>query len=218
MPNTVPLNSGDVEQQRFLAALRAGEASKRGDPYSTGFSDIDLSNAPRDRYGFPIWGGKVTREGPTHAAGAYQFQPGTWRAIAARYGLNFSSPRDQDAGAWYNAQERYARETGGRSLDADLDAGLFEQIRGALSREWTSLRDNPRQFLEVLTNGASAELAPGATDTTGTPGFFESPFAATSAYFVRGALILTGIAILLVALWALLSQNNLIPQAISLGK
>lgn len=213
--NPVPLNSGDPEQRNFLAALRAGEG---GDNYWIGFGGADLSSARRDRYGFPQWAGRVTREGPTHAAGAYQFQPGTWRAIASRYGLNFANPQDQDAGAWYNAQERYARETGGRSLDADLDAGLFEQIRQGLSREWTSLRDNPRQFLNILTGGASAELAPGATDTSGTPSFFESPIQAAASYFVRGGLILVGVAILLVALWALLSQNNLVPQAISLGK
>lgn len=213
--NPVPLNSGDPEQRNFLAALRAGEG---GDNYWIGFGGADLSGARRDQYGFPQWAGRVTREGPTHAAGAYQFQPGTWRGIARKYGLNFANPQDQDAGAWYNAQERYARETGGRSLDADLDAGLFEQIRQGLSREWTSLRDNPRQFLNILTGGASAELAPGATDTSGTPSFFESPIQAAASYFVRGGLILVGVAILLVALWALLSQNNLVPQAISLGK
>ena len=176
-----------------------------------------MRNAPRDRWGFPQWAGKVTREGPTHAAGAYQFQPGTWRGIASRYGLNFANPADQDAGAWYNAQERYARETGGRSLDADLDAGLFDKIRGALSREWTSLRDNPRQFLDIVSGGVAAELEPGATDTSGTPPFWSSPVQAASAYFVRGGLILVGVAILLVALWALLSQNNLVPNAIKLG-
>lgn len=214
MPQVVPLNPNDVQQRNFLAALRAGEG---GSDYWVGFSGVDLRNAPRDRYGFPQWSGKVTREGPTHAAGAYQFQPGTWRGIARKYGLNFANPSDQDAGAWYNAQERYARETGGRSLDADLDAGLFEQVRKALAREWTSLRDNPRQFLNVLASGASAELAPGATDTTGTPSFFESPIQAAASYFVRGGLILVGVVILLVALWALLSQSDLVPNAIKLG-
>lgn len=214
MPQVVPLDPADLEQRRFLAALRAGEG---GDNYWVGFSGVDLSNAPRDRWGFPQWGGKVTREGPTHAAGAYQFQPGTWRNIARKYGLDFSKPSDQDAGAWYNAQERYARETG-RSLDEDLNAGLFEKVRGALSREWTSLRDNPKRFLAVLVGNSSAEIAPGPTDTSGTPSFWTSPVQAASAYFVRGGLILVGVVILLVALWALLSQNNLVPQAISLGK
>lgn len=215
MPSVVPYNTSDPEQRRFLAALRAGEG---GNDYWVGFGGANLKSAPRDRYGFPQWSGKRTAEGPTHAAGAYQFQPGTWRGIASRYGLNFANPYDQDQGAWFNAQERYARETGGRSLDADLDAGLFERVRSALSREWTSLRDNPRQFLDVLSGGASAELEPGPTDTSGTPSFWTSPIQAASSYFVRGGLILVGVVILLVALWALLSQNNLVPQAISLGK
>lgn len=214
MPQIVSLDTGDVEQRRFLAALRAGEG---GDDYWIGFGGSNLKSAPRDRYGFPQWAGKVTREGPTHAAGAYQFQPRTWRNIADKYNLNFANPFDQDQGAWYNAQERYARETGGRSLDSDLDAGLFEQIRRGLAKEWTSLRDNPSQFLNIVSSGAGAELSPGPTDSTGTPSFFTSPIEAASTYFIRGSMILVGVAILLVALWALLSRSDLLPQTVSLG-
>lgn len=212
MPQIVSLDTSDVEQRRFLAALRAGEG---GDDYWIGFGGTDLESAPRDRFGFPQWPGRVTREGPTHAAGAYQFQPGTWGNIAKKYNLNFANPFDQDQGAWYNAQERYARETG-RSLDADLDAGLFEQIRRGLSREWTSLRDNPTRFLEIVSNGAGAELSPGPTSPGGTPSIFTNPIGAASSYFVRGGMILVGAVILLVALWFLLSRNDLLPGAISL--
>lgn len=209
----VSYNTGDPEQRRFLAALRAGEG---GDNYWIGFGGTDLRSKPRDRWGFPQWEGRRTAEGPTHAAGAYQFQPGTWRGIASRYNLDFSNPFDQDQGAWYNAQERYARETGGRSLDADLDAGMFEQIRRALSREWTSLRDNPSKFLNIVANGAASEVAPGPTDTSGTPSFWTSPIQAASSYFVRGGLILVGAVILLVALWALLNNGSIVPKAIPL--
>lgn len=207
----VSYDSGDVEQRRFLAALRAGEG---GDNYWIGFGGTDLKSAPRDQWGFPKWSGKVTAEGPTHAAGAYQFQPGTWKGVAAKYNLNFANPFDQDQGAWFNAQERYARETGGRSLDADLDEGLYDKVRGALSREWTSLRDNPGRFLNIVSGGAGAELTPGPTDTSGTPSFFESPLQAASGYFVRGGLILVGIAVLLVALWALLNNGSIVPKSI----
>ena len=214
MGDIVSFNRSDPEQAAFLAAVRAGEG---GSNYSIGFGGKDLSGAPRDVYGFPQWGGAVTSEGPTHAAGAYQFQPGTWKAVAAKYNLNFANPGDQDSGAWYNAQQKYSSNTGGRSLDADLDAGMFEQVRSALSREWTSLRDNPSRFLDVLKGGASAEMTPGATDTTGTPSFFTSPLEAASTYFVRGGMILVGAVVLAIALWALLSKADFIPNAVSLG-
>ncbi len=213
MPEVVPYNSSDAEQRRFLAALRAGEG---GNDYWVGFGGKNLQSAPRDQYGFPQWQGAVTREGPTHAAGAYQFQPRTWKGIASRYGLNFANPYDQDQGAWFNAQERYARATG-RSLDEDLNAGAFERIRSALSREWTSLRDNPGRFLDILRGGAAAEAMPGPTDTSGTPSVFTSPIQAASAYFIRGSMIFVGAIILLVALWFLLSRANVLPNAISLG-
>ena len=132
--------------------------------------------------------------------------------------MNFSNPYDQDSGAWYNAQAKYAAATGGASLDADLDAGLFEKVRSALSREWTSLRDNPSRCLETLAAGAGAELQPGATDTAGTPSFFESPLQSISAFFVRGGMLLVGSIILLVALWALLSKSDIVPNSLALGK
>lgn len=205
MADIVAYNQSDAEQRAFLAAVRAGEG---GDNYWIGFGGKDLSKSARDQYGFPQWGGAVTGEGPTHAAGAYQFQPGTWREVASKYGLNFSNPFDQDSGAWYNAQRKYAANTGGASLDADLDAGLFEKVRSALKQEWTSLRDNPQKFLSTIASGAGAEMQPGATDTSGTPSFFSSPVQAAGAYFVRGGMILVGTVILLVALWALLSRTD----------
>lgn len=208
MGNAVAYNPSDAEQREFLAALRAGES---GGNYSVGWGNTDLSRAPADQYGFPIWSGKHGPAGNSRAAGAYQFQPGTWRAVAAKYGLNFRNKADQDAGAWYNAQQVYERKTG-RSLDTDLDAGRFETVRQALSNEWTSLRDNPRQFLSILGDGVTAEASPGAT---GTPSFFSSPIQAVSTYFVRGGMILVGALILLVALWALLSKADVLPDAVS---
>src|SRR6185312_6169819 len=45
---------------------------------------VDLSNAPKDDTGFPIWGGNIDPKTGlrSRAAGIGQFQPGTWRPIA----------------------------------------------------------------------------------------------------------------------------------------
>jgi hypothetical protein len=64
-----------------------------GDDYNVGTGGTDLSRAPRDEFGFPIWEGK----GNSHAAGAYQFQPATWRQYAAPLGIKDFSKESQDA-------------------------------------------------------------------------------------------------------------------------
>lgn len=214
MAGAVAYNPFDPEQKELLAAIRTVEG---GTSYSIGFGGTDLSGTSRDQYGFPQWGGAVTSRGPTHAAGAYQFQPGTWRDVASKYGLNFANPGDQDAGAWYNAQAKYAARTGGRSLDADLDAGLYDRVRAGLQSEWEGILTKPAQFLSILSDGVASEISPGATDTSGTPSFITSPIQAASAYFVRGGMILVGALILVVALWALLSKSNVLPDVVSMG-
>ena len=86
--------------------LRAGGALASGDDikqresggnYNVGYGGADLSNAPLDQYGFPKWPGKMGPAGMSHAAGAYQFQPGTWRPYAEKLGIHDFSPQSQDA-------------------------------------------------------------------------------------------------------------------------
>jgi hypothetical protein len=68
-----------------------------GDNYTIGFSGISLTPFPLDQWGFPIWPGVWTKWGITHAAGAYQFQPGTWRLYAQPLGIHDFSVTSQDA-------------------------------------------------------------------------------------------------------------------------
>ena len=208
MAGAVAYNANDPEQRELLAAIRGVESGN----YWEGTGGSDLSGRPRNEYGFPIWSGV----GKSHAAGAYQFQPGTWKIVAEQFNLNFANPSDQDAGAWYNAQRVYSAKTG-RSLDADLDAGLWDKVRTGLQGEWQGILVNPSKFLSILSDGVASEVAPGATDTSGTPNFLTSPIQATAAYFVRGGMILVGAIILVVALWALLSKADLVPNAVSMG-
>lgn len=213
----VAYNPADKEQRSLLAAIQRGES---GGNYSIGFGGVDLSSAARDQWGFPIWGGDRTQAGPTHAAGAYQFQPGTWEYVAKKYNLNFANPSDQDRGAWYLAQETYAKKTGG-SLDEDLNAGKFAGVQAALSSVWSSVVGNarlPQGIAQAMSEGITAELAPGPTNSEGTPSLLTDPVGASKAYFVRGGMIIVGALILVVALWALLSKADIVPNVAKIGK
>lgn len=206
-------NPSDAYQHAFLASLAQGES---GGNYSIGWGGTDLSGYPVDQYGFPKWSGGFADGRPTHAAGAYQFQPGTWSDIASRYGLNFQKKSDQDAGAWYLAQERYKAQTGG-DLETALQTSKFDSVTSALSSTWTSLKSGN------LANGVAAELSTGSSGSTmpGWSDWLSNPLGSAgtvvTSYFVRGAMILVGVAILLIALWALLSQSKVLPDAVSLG-
>lgn len=207
---TVGYNSSDSLQAKFLQAIRSTESNGS---YTVGYGGVDLSNYSTDAYGFPQWSGATTSSGPTHAAGAYQFQPATWSGVASQYGLNFKNSADQDAGAWYLAQSDYAKNTG-RDLYTDLQEGNYTNIAAGLKTTWTSITGGS------ISAGMNSELSPGASTSpaTSAASFLTDPVGTASAYFVRGGMILVGIVILGIALWALLSRANVLPEAVSLGK
>ncbi len=98
------------------------------------------SFADHPREGHPILSGP-NRGKTSDAAGRYQFLHRTWDRIAGKYGLNDFTPESQDKGAWYLAQEDYARRTG-RNLSDDIkskDPAIRAGIGRALSGTWTSL-------------------------------------------------------------------------------
>jgi hypothetical protein len=71
-----------------LDAIARFESSRNP---NVGYGGTDLSNAPLDPNGFPIWGGKDN----SHAAGYLQFEPGTWAIYAPRLGITDFSLRSQ---------------------------------------------------------------------------------------------------------------------------
>lgn len=73
-----------------LAYIRHFESAGR---YNIAYGGTDISGAQHDEFGFPLWEGKDN----SHAAGAYQFQPGTWRQYASRLGIKDFSEESQDA-------------------------------------------------------------------------------------------------------------------------
>lgn len=152
MSGIVGYNPSDPIQSSFLASIAKGESGGSSNPYSVGFGGVNLSGASTNQYGFPQWGGAYTPYGPTHAAGAFQFQPGTWNSIAQQYGLNFQNPQDQNAGAWYLAQQNYTARTGG-SLEDALQAGNYSSVGTALNPTWTSL--TPQSLATNMNSGAT---------------------------------------------------------------
>lgn len=60
-----------------------------------GSPPVDLSSAPLDATGFPIWEGRQGPAGISHGAGLFQFEPKTWRPVAQALGVTDFSPESQ---------------------------------------------------------------------------------------------------------------------------
>ena len=135
----------------FLNAL--GEGESKGD-YNALYGGGSDKGLPTDAYGFPLWAGKTVLNpetgqwDQTHAAGKYQFEPGTWDKEAAKLHLHDFSPQSQDAAAWDLAQTDYKRRTG-RDLATDLQAHNVdaEKIAAVLRKTWTSTNESFAQRL-----------------------------------------------------------------------
>jgi muramidase (phage lysozyme) len=109
---------------------------------------------------FPQWAGQDN----SHAAGAYQFQPGTFGGVQrARPDITDFSPANQDRAAWYLAQQDYHRRTG-RDLTVDLkDPSKAQDIANALQPTWTST-NKPGWAQQLEKNlGAQAKAPPVAS-------------------------------------------------------
>src|SRR4051812_2380519 len=92
-----PLLIGSIPWEQAAALVKKPES---GGNYWAGYSKngkVDLSSAPLDEFGFPIWAGNMGPAGISHAAGAYQFQKGTWHQYAKKLGIKDFSPASQDA-------------------------------------------------------------------------------------------------------------------------
>lgn len=206
----VAFNSHDPVQVQFLSSLALGESGTLGHNSTfVGFGGTDLSTAPHDPFGFPT----PLNTGSSSAAGTYQFVRETWDTIANKYHLDFSHPADQNAGAWYYAQETFAQNTGGKSLTDALKSGDFTTVQGALSSVWPSVNGNgaaPQGLANSLAAGIGAEV-PGLNDT-GAPaadgsGDTGGIFGAIENWFERFGLIIAGVIIVAIAGWFLLKKG-----------
>lgn len=133
-----------LEGYALLDAIAVDESEKLAkllgiDPYFILLGGGSFKNLPGDDTGFPIWNGLRGSWGVSHAAGRYQDQPATWRAQAAKLGLDdFREPWQQDLANWDLAQTDYQRRSG-RQLLPDLRAGLWTTVAKHLRATWTSV-------------------------------------------------------------------------------
>lgn len=98
-----------------------------------GTPPVDLSKAPLDPTGFPIWEGRMGPAGISHAAGLYQIQPGTWAPIARQLGITDFSAESQRA----VARELY-RQQGTAPWGASVAAG-GDGASGGLAAEFARI-------------------------------------------------------------------------------
>lgn len=87
-PDGVPLDVAKTLIKRY---------ESNGGDYNVGWGNTPLAGSALDASGFPIWGGLPGPQGQSHAAGAYQFEPGTWATFAKQAGVSDFSPASQDA-------------------------------------------------------------------------------------------------------------------------
>jgi hypothetical protein len=213
----VAYNPNDPTQQGFLSALALGESGPNGST-SIGFGGASTSGAPTDQYGFPIWSGATTAAGATHASGIFQFEPSTWDNIASTYGLNFSSANDQEAGAWYLAQQADP------NLETDLQSGNYGTIQSALAKIWPSVTGSgsaPQGLAQDLASGVGASLpgaSGGSSAASSTAAQGTGIVATIENFFVRFGLIIIGGIIVIVALWQILSNRGIVPSPADTGK
>jgi len=144
-----------------LTTFVAGAASAYGaeapaasqDPLAPVMAKIALGETGNDpdayralygggHFGFPQWEGRAGPAGISHAAGKYEFQPGTWKLAATEYiaagnpAPDFAVPADQEAVARFWARRTYKKNTG-RDLVDDAAKGTVNY--SALAGEWSSL-------------------------------------------------------------------------------
>jgi muramidase (phage lysozyme) len=152
-----PQPDADIRRQ-VLAKIASGEATSYNEIVGGGhFSDYST----HPNVAVPQPDGTVS-----HAAGLYQFQPGTFGPIAKRLGLKDFSPASQDAAAWDLAQTEYKKQTG-RDIVADAKQDKVDW--SALGGQWTSLRGGGQ-----ATPGPGAAIA-GSGGAASSPGGVASP-------------------------------------------
>lgn len=223
---TTAYNPDDTTQSNFLSILARGETGANG-TYDEGYGGVSTSGDSTDAYGFPQYSGSVTSAGPTHAAGLYQFEPGTWDSVASSLGLTNFSAGSQNEAAWQYAQTTYANQTGG-DLESALQSGQYSSVQHALAGVWPSLNGNgsePGGFANYEASGgagssafSSAEGGATAAPASGSGGNASTSLGALGSitdveqFFVRFGLLTIGGVVILVALWQLLSDHTGIPS------
>lgn len=151
----------------FLNATASGESSGRYDVRYTPQGGARFPLGPNAQHPGIMEPGP---EGPSSAAGRYQFTKTTWDEM----GGGPFHPEEQDVKAWQLAKQDYARRTGG-DLDTELQQkGLTPQILQTLSPTWTSFRSGGKKA-EMVYNESLRRYGEGsqASPSAGPPSYNE---------------------------------------------
>lgn len=181
---------GSANPGTFASALVPGGGSQsRGvyldiPPEGRGLLDAIAKPESGGRYNV-ITGGQTFTDyiqhpgvfvGDSSAAGRYQITSTTWNEYRGKYNLTDFSPVSQDRAAWYIAQERYARNSGGRNLLSDLQAGNLNLVQQYLGSTWTALRTiSASEFQTSYAQGLAAGQASQAPAASNPPASPDNP-------------------------------------------
>lgn len=138
----------------FLWALRKAEGTSADDGYQAlfgyrpgnGKTFADFADHPRQHFWYK--NKKTGKTTPTSAAGAYQFEEGTWDELVRKYPtlLPDFSPQSQDMAAYLKMAEKGADDT----INAGNLADTVKKVKGI----WASLPGNnanqPQRNFEEL--------------------------------------------------------------------
>jgi muramidase (phage lysozyme) len=133
----------DPRMKAFLEVIKKSEVGKDPNPYSRAFGrgghidPMTLKADGSDWYGERVFSPTLRRSVMTHAFGAYQAEPKTYRGFANRTGVSDVSPHSQDL---------FAVEDIMRNYPAALRMILEGNAKGAMSalkKEWESFAINP---------------------------------------------------------------------------
>ena len=127
--------SGNIDA--FLQVIKIGESNDNYRALLGGGNFSSFSDHPVYIDGFK-------GVGNSHAAGAYQFQPGTWKEAQAALGLPDFSPSSQDAAAIYLIRRRGAYD--------DIAMGRIDVAVGKLAGEWEMFKTSKWSVSTVITH------------------------------------------------------------------
>lgn len=148
-------------QRAFLNAIASPES---GGDYNVRYGG---ENGPQQFEGFERHPGIFEKgpEGPSSAAGRYQFTKSTWDDM----GGGAFTPEMQDRRAWDLAAKRY-KGWSGRDLAGDLEArGLGADIMSALTPTWRGLKNQKAATAAYDSSLARYNAAPAAPAAAAEP-------------------------------------------------
>ena len=106
--------------------------------------------------------GMVGFGGTSTKAGRYGLDGSTWERIVGLTGLGDFSPASQDRGAWALAQKNYRTLTN-RSLEEDIKAGRWADIRENLAPTWAGLAKLTDEDFAKLAGWPTSDVSQGAS-------------------------------------------------------